>query len=142
MKPSPFFLLFLLLTPAGFAAAAPAAMPAAALHFDRMQLGNVARVLSARFRTPVTITANASAPISGDFSSLDLAQALREAARQAGLVVLPAAPGGQAGFTLGVAPAAAGPSPSQPALDAAQRRREELLKQRAVLLDQAAHLNH
>ncbi len=142
MKPSPFFLLFFLLTPAGFAAAAPAAMPAAALRFDRMQLGNVARVLSARFRTAVTITANASAPISGDFSSLDLAQALREAARQAGLEVLPAGPGGRAGYRLALPLAAPEPSPAQPALDAAQRRREELLRQRAVLLDQAARLNH
>jgi hypothetical protein len=139
MKPSPFFLLFLLLTSAGFAAPAPAAMPAAALRFNRMPLGNAARVLSARFRTMVTITAHADAPITGDFSSLDLPQALREAAAQAGLVVLPPGSARPAGYTLGLPPAADEP---RAALAAAQERREQLLKKRAVLLDQAARLEH
>jgi hypothetical protein len=144
MKHSPLLLLFLLLAAPAFASAAPVAVPAAALHFDRMLLGNVARVLSARFKTAVTITANADAPISGDFSSLDLPQALREAARQANLVVQPSGPGGQAGYTLGLPPPAPapGPAPAQADLASAQQRRERLLQQRAVLLDQAAHLDH
>jgi hypothetical protein len=140
MKPSPFFFLFLLLISGVFAATGPAAMPAKALRFDRMLLGNVARVLSARFRTMVTITAHADAPITGDFSSLDLPQALREAAAQAGLVVLPAGSGAATGYTLGLPPAMADEAPA--ALAAAQQRREQLLKQRAVLLDQAARLEH
>ncbi len=142
MKPSSFFIRVLLLTSAGLAVTAPAAMPAAALRFNRMLLGNVARVLSARFRTMVTITAHADAPITGDFSSLDLPQALQEAAAQAGLVVLPAGSDRTSGYTLGLPLPPVAADVSRAALAAAQERREQLLKQRAVLLDQAARLEH
>ena len=123
-------LIFLLAGPAAVAAADPAGpapkIPAKALRFERVPLGNVVRVLSARFATPVTIAANARAPISGDFSEMDLARALAAASGQAGLVVLPIAP---RGFILQA------PAPPNAA-------REALLKKRADLLESAARLPH
>lgn len=120
-------------------------MAPAALRFDKMPLGNVVRVLSARFGVPVTITAKATAPISGDFSSLDLDHALGEAAKQAGLVVQPRGADPKAARILSPPEAKPpGPSPAEvkAVLEAADKRRAELLRQRAVLLDQAARLDH
>ena len=62
--------------------AAPIGNP---LRFDHLPLGNAVRILSARASVPVTIKANAKAPVTGDFSRLDLRPALAEAAAQAGL---------------------------------------------------------
>jgi hypothetical protein len=124
------------------------------LKFEQMPLGNVVRVLSARFKAPVTVTAHASAPITGDFSALDCRQALTEAARQAGLVVVPGGSDTAAGFVLeppgSQAPVVqiepnpdlnAGGSTSaetKTGLEAAAARRAELLRQRTALVRQAA----
>jgi hypothetical protein len=124
------------------------------LRFEKMPLGNVVRVLSARFHAPVTVAAQATVPITGDFSALDFPRALTEAARQAGLVVVPAGPDAAAGYVL-EPPAkpdpsvALGPKPDAGAggltlveikagLEAAAGRRAELLRQRAALVRQAA----
>jgi hypothetical protein len=161
--PPPFSLLSL---PLALALAAPvarawqalppatvAAPPATALRFSAMPLGNVARVLSARYCAPVTITAHATAPVTGDFSGLSLRQALTAAARQAGLMLVPMGATDSAGFSLSLpsdaapsapAPAAASPKSSSEAqgdLAQAQRRREQLFRQRAALLDAAAQLD-
>jgi len=134
-------------------APAAAAAPAAALHFNAMPLGNVARVLSARYSAPVTIAAHATAPVTGDFSGLSLRQALTAAARQAGLVLVPLGATDSAGFSLSLpadaavnasAAAAAAPrtnSDTQGDLAKAERRREQLFRQRAALLDAAAQLD-
>lgn len=98
------------------------------LRFNAVPLGNAARILSARFHCPVTIRAGAQEPISGDFSGLDLRQALAEAARQAGLVVVPQE-GPAGGYSL-ERPKAVSPAE-------AARRRSELLRQRARLLESA-----
>ncbi len=95
------------------------------LRFEAIPLGNAARILSARFHCPVTIRAGAQEPISGDFSGLDLKQALTEAARQAGLVVVPQGPAG--GYCL-ERPKAVSPAE-------AAHRRSELLRLRARLLE-------
>ncbi len=129
--------------------AAPSAAP---LRFSAMPLGNVARVLSARYSAPVTITAHATAPVTGDFSGLSLRQALTAAARQAGLVLVPMGATDSAGFSLSL-PSDAAPSPAAGAASAktssetqgdlaqAERRREQLFRQRAALLDAAAQLD-
>jgi len=69
---------------------------------------------------------------------LNLRQALMEAARQAGLVLVP---GGPAGFCLVPADRAPSFDPAG-AAGAAEVRRAELLKKRKDLLDQAALLTH
>jgi len=66
-----------------FAAAAAGSGASAPLHIDNMPLGNVVRILSARYHAPVTLTAGAQAPITGDLTGMDVRQALAEAARQA-----------------------------------------------------------
>jgi len=112
---------------------APPAPPP--LHFDHLPLGSVARVLSARFHAPITILAKATMPVSGDFSGMDLRQAIEAAARQTGLEARPEG----AGFVLGPKlpiPAATILPPPPPAASSASQRREELLRQRAALLDQ------
>jgi len=123
--------IFMIVAPATSSAGADVSapgIPAAALRFERIPLGNVVRVLSARFATPVTIVANARAPITGDFSAMDLRHALGAASEQAGLVVVPLGPGASGGFAL--QPPAPGGS------------REELLKKRAALIEQADRLEH
>jgi hypothetical protein len=160
--------LFFFLAAAGLVASA-ATVPAApgattvlsphlSLRFKKMPLGNVARVLSAQFNAPVTIVANAQAPITGDFSNLSLKEALTAAGSQTGLVVVPLGLDASAGFVLcpsvavaaGAIPTAAGVADSPPNFDShtmakikaelktAARRRAELLRQRADLLEQSA----
>ena len=136
MKLSALSLVFFLsAAPApGFAADASLSgqkSPAGTLRFEKMPLGNVVRILSARFSTPVTIAANARAPITGDFSAMDLPRALGAASRQAGLIVVPLGPVASAGFALE-------PPPAVPT----GGTREALLKKRADLLEQAARLPH
>jgi hypothetical protein len=125
---------------------------AAALHFDHMALGNVARLLSARFSTPVTLAAGAKAPISGDFSGFNVRQALDAAAQQAGLVVVPLGADDAAGFSLMFPPDAAKTAAAPDAvvksgaevrteLELADRRRELLLRKRAALLEDAARID-
>jgi hypothetical protein len=122
--------------------------------FDKVPLGNVARLLSARFGVPVSITGNAKAPVTGNFSSLDLKAALAECARQAGLTVVPLGPAPSDGFSLeppkspppATAPKGNNASPSEgkpdggAALAAAAARRAELLRQRKALLAQELEL--
>jgi hypothetical protein len=79
------------------AMAAPARKP---LQFEHLPLGNVVRIISARYQIPVTIKANAKAPISGDFSRLDLRQGLGEAAAQAGLELVALGKTDKDGFLL------------------------------------------
>jgi hypothetical protein len=159
MKISP--LVFpLFFAAAGLAAprATPAVSPHLSLRFEAMPLGNVARILSAQFNAPVTIAANARAPITGDFSKLDLKEALAAAGRQTGLVVLPLGRDASAGFALSPpVPESASATPAavraagRPAnsdsrnlakikiqLESAARRRAALLRQRADLLEQSA----
>ena len=132
---APVPLLFFALLPAAGASGEPAPPP---LRFEKIPLGNVALILSARFNAPVTITANARAPITGDFSGLDLGAALTEAGRQAGLIARPLGAGASAGFVL-EPPGAEDPSPAEVAraLASAARRRAELLRQRAALIQEA-----
>jgi hypothetical protein len=121
------------------AAAAAGANGGPALRFARVPLGNVALVLSARFQVPVTITTNARAPITGDFSGLDLAAALAAAAAQAGLIARRLAPDAGGGYILEPPPSGE-PTAQEVAqgLQAAARRRAELLRQRAALLQPEA----
>lgn len=130
--------------PPGSAAALP-------LRFDHAPLGNVIRVLSARFGAPVTLVgAKATTPITGDFAGLGLRPALAAAAAQAGLVVSPVGPDDRAGYALGPPPPAGETSAATPiegtaaqaqaALAAAARERERLLRLRAQLQDAAARL--
>jgi hypothetical protein len=115
-------------------------------------LGNVARILSARFNVNVSIASNARAPITGDFSKMDLRQALEAAGRQSGLVVVPLGPGAAAGYALSppeAAPAeaqggtkAAKPDNAEAArikakLEDAALKRQELLRREAGLLEQS-----
>src|ERR1700689_1975002 len=86
---------------AGPASNSPAHPAALLLKFSKAPLGNVMRVFSARFGgMPLTIEANATAPISGDFSSDDVKTAVGEAARQAGLFAIPLGPDPASGFRL------------------------------------------
>ena len=121
-----------------FAAAAAGSGASAPLHFDNMPLGNVVRILSARYHAPVTLTAGAQAPITGDLTGMDVRQALAEAARQAGLVVVALGTNPADGFSLGPPPPP-GPGPDKDGVDtaAAARRRAELLRRRAELLKAA-----
>ena len=139
--------------------AAPATGAAALpMRFSQVPLGNVMRVMSARYGVPFTIEANAAAPISGDFRKLDLKAAVAEAARQAGLFAIPLGKDASAGFRLSLHPPAA-PNPIEPSPLAVApappavsnpsaappadpaRRRAELLQQRARLLAAAAQQN-
>jgi hypothetical protein len=107
----------------------------------------------------VSIAANARAPITGDFSNLDLKGALAEAGRQTGMVVLPLGRDASAGFALSPPPppsavaahTAIAATAEQPAkssgrdltkirieLKTAARQRADLLRQRADLLEQSA----
>jgi len=70
------------------------------MRFNKVPLGNVARLLSARFSVTVSIAANAKAPVTGDFSSLNLKAALAECAKQAGLTVVPLGAAASDGFSL------------------------------------------
>jgi len=129
----------------------PAPLP---MKFVKVPLGNVTRILSAKFNVQISIVANARAPITGDFSSLELRAALAEAARQAGLVVTALGPDSSAGFSLappetkaadaGAASSVAAATPSDPnkaELEAAARQRAELLRQRETLLEQLPPLD-
>jgi len=51
---------------------APAAARQLPMRFDHVLLGNVARILSARYGITVSIVANSKAPSTGYFSSYDL----------------------------------------------------------------------
>ena len=128
---SPVLALFL----ATAALAAPAKKP---LVFDHLALGNVVRILSARSSAPVTITAHATSPITGDFSHFSLREGLDEAAAQAGLEVVALGKTNAAGFLLRVPKAVAAPKVAvlPPAVD----RRAELLKQREALRQSEAAL--
>ena len=130
-------------------------MPSA-LKFDRMKLGNVARILSARMNVPVTIEAKADAEITGDYGHMDLRRALSDAAGQAGLVVVALGRDGLDGYTMMtptavakldrnprgaidavmlVARPAADPEDRRGFLLEAARKRAELLKRRQTLLE-------
>jgi hypothetical protein len=137
--------------PAGPAAPAPVHL---CLKFEKVPLGNVARILSARFKVTVAISSKALAPISGDFSKMDLRQALTEAGRQTGLVVRPLGSGAADGFSLAppdpppaavTGPEAKAPDPGagnpgdvKARLEEAARQRQELLKRQEGLLEQSA----
>ena len=127
---SPFLVLFL----AAAALAAPVKKP---LVFDHLALGNVVRIISARYSAPVTIAAHASSPITGDFSHFGLREGLNEAAAQAGLEVVALGKNDAAGFLLRVPKAVAAPPV---AAVTAPDRRAELLKQRAALRQSEADL--
>jgi hypothetical protein len=132
----------------GPAPAPKPALPALALHFEKVALGNVLRVISAKFNVPITITSNATTGVSGDFANLTLEQALDQAARQAGLVVVALGKTQKEGFSLDLPTpgkeidAGARSQPGLPeekaALAAAAERRAELLKKRKALTDQQA----
>jgi hypothetical protein len=98
----------------------------------------------------ITITANATAPVTGDFSKLEPAAALAEAARQAGLVVVALGKSPQDGFSLTKpqAPSEArkpenrdDAAAAQAALAEAERRREALLRRKAELLAKESQLD-
>ncbi len=115
------------------------AVVAPPLHFDHLPLGSVARVLSAKYQVSITILANATAPVTGDFSQLSISQALTLAAAQAGLVVRPEGTGWMIGPKL--PDGAEKPARPEVALHpGAAERRAALLRQRAELLQQAAKL--
>jgi hypothetical protein len=143
-----FALLFL--TAAAARAVLPADGPAAAaalpLSFQGAPLGNVVRVFSARFGVPLTVEANAKAPISGDFHDMDLTAAVNEAARQAGLFAIPLGKDPAAGFRFSAHPPPPPEAPKPPAprpeetvvseadaSAAAARTRAALLQKRAEL---------
>ena len=126
------------------------------LKFEKMKLGNVARVLSARLNVPVTIEAKADALVTGDYSHMDLRRSLSDAAAQAGLVVVALGRDGLDGYTLMtpsaiskrdrnprgavdavmlVARPAADPEDIRAFLLDAAKRRAFLLKQRQTLLE-------
>ncbi len=122
--------------PLFLALAASAAAAPAPLRFDHAPLGNAVRVIAARLGATVSVAANATAPVSGDFSSLAPAAALAEAARQAGLVVRPVGPASARTFLLAkpeAAPAVSAPSSSD-------QERQRLLRERAALLAEEARL--
>jgi len=141
------------------AAAALAHANTIPLRFERVPLGNVVRILSARFRAQVTIAAQSAAPITGDFSDLTLPQALAAAAAQAGLEVVPLGAGDASGYllkkgsdlcpaeaksagpkVLSADPAQAGPADAKIALVIAAGRRAALLKQRTQLQQNASRM--
>ena len=127
---SPVLALFL----ATAALGAPVKKP---LVFDHLALGNVVRIISARSSAPVTITAHATSPITGDFSHFSLREGLDEAAAQAGLEVVALGKNNAAGFLLRVPKVVAVPkAAAAPAVD----RRAELLKQREALRQSEADL--
>ena len=138
MKIFPFLLAFLICGNAAIGSG-----PALPLRFHHMPLGNVVRVLSARFHAQVTITAGATAPVTGDFTGMDLPHALAEAARQAGLVVVALGADPKAGFELEPPPPTPPAPPPNVATEAAAaaRRRAELLRRQAELIQEADRLN-
>lgn len=125
----PALILALIAGPMNHPAAASALPGSLPLTFDHVALGNVSRVLSARYHAPLTLYAGAKAPISGDFSKLDLDATLAEVARQAGLVVKPLGKSPTDGYALQEPPK---PDPAA-ILAAAAKRRDALLKERALL---------
>jgi hypothetical protein len=153
-------LLLAAVLPAQPAAAAPAdpardravaaAVQSLPMRFDNAPLGNVARLLSARFSIPISIASNAKAPITGDFTGMDIKESLAECARQAGLAVAALGNAPSDGFLLEPprppAPSneaaakdadSAGADPgARAALAAAAARRAELLRRRQALLGQ------
>lgn len=98
----------------------------APMYFNHALLGNVLRTLSARYHAHIALTAHAKAPITGDFSHLNLQESLEFAARQAGLEVVPLGKTPAEGYELR-------PPDKAAALADAARRRAELLRQRALL---------
>jgi hypothetical protein len=143
------------IVPVGPATPAPAVAPprpTLGLKFNKVPLGNVMRVFSARFGgVPLTVEARATAPISGDFSGDDVQTAVSAAARQAGLFTVPLGATPAAGFRLTLHPPPPAPVASTvksapiggpaPGPSEAERRRTELLRQRAQLLQAAAKLD-
>ena len=127
---SPILALFLAAT----GLAAPIKNP---MRFDHLPLGNVVRIISARYRVPVTITAHATSPITGDFSGLSLHDGLDEVAAQAGLEVVALGKTDAAGFLLRL-PKVVPPPPGP--VESAAARRAALLKQRADLQRSEADL--
>lgn len=134
--------IFILLQPAIGRAAPPP------LRFEKTPLGNAVRMISARLGATVSIAANATAPVSGDFSQLGPKAALTEIARQAGLVVIAGGTAAAPEFSL-VKPSAAAsgiahsPNDSETARKAlaeADRQRAELLRKRASLLAEESQL--
>ena len=133
---------------------APAAARQLPMRFDHVLLGNVARILSARYGVTVSIAANSKAPISGDFSSYDLKSSIAECARQAGLAVVPLGAKLSDGFSLELPkqPAAVKIADGndvtsadqkaavQAALAEAAARRAKLLLQRNALVEQESAL--
>jgi hypothetical protein len=121
----------------GSSAATDAPSP---LRFEKTPLGNAVRRIAARLGATVSIAANATAPVSGDFSHLDPKAALAEAARQAGLIVVGGGTEAAPEFSL-VRPGTPALSPPDSrdaqkalALVAADRQRADLLRKRAALL--------
>jgi hypothetical protein len=120
------------------------------LQFTKAPLGNVIRVFSARFHAPFTIEAHAKAPITGDFSRDDLPTAVNAVARQAGLYAIPLGVKPTDGYRLSLKPpppaagkadlAQAKPAPPAASATDAEKRRAELLRERAKLLQEAAQL--
>jgi hypothetical protein len=137
--------IFILLSPAT-GMAAPAAPPP--LRFEKTPLGNAVRMIAPRLGAIVSIAANATAPVSGDFSKLDPKAALTEAARQAGLVVIPGGTKAAPEFFLVkpsatasvISPSPNGPDAAHKALAEADRQRAELLRKRASLLAEESQL--
>ena len=126
--------LVLVFLPASALARPDPASPS--LRFAGMPLGNVARVLSARFATTITVGANAKAPISGDFTRLGVRAALAEAARQAGLVVSPLGPREADGFLLAPPRRAVAATAESSGINPTGRR-GALLEERRILIDEA-----
>ena len=129
-------------SPAAESKPAPAGI---ALRFERVALGNVVRVISAKFNVPITIAANATVPVTGDFSNLTLDKVLEQAASQAGLVSVALGKSAKDGFSLEIPANKAQGDEATPispgekaALAAAAERRAELLRKRKALLDQEA----
>ncbi len=125
-----------------FAVAAMAAPVRNPLVFDHLALGNVVRIISARYGAPVTISAHAASPVTGDFSHLGLREGLNEAAAQAGLEVVALGKTDAAGYLLRLPKAVAPPKLDAPS---AADRRAQLIKQREALrqaeADEAAKAN-
>ncbi|MGH7996470.1 MAG: hypothetical protein ACREFX_08975 [Opitutaceae bacterium] len=143
------------------AAQAPQKVFALPMTVSKAPLGNVVRLCSAKYGVPFTIEAHAKAPITGDFTGMDLKSALAETARQAGLFVIPEGKRPADGFRLSLheppalaaamkakpplaaaappAPAAANGAAAAP-VSASERVRAELLQERARLQREAAKL--
>jgi hypothetical protein len=101
----------------------------APIYFNHAPLGNVIRVISARFNVHIELDANAKTPITGDFSQLNLNQSLELAAKQACMDVVHLGHGASEAYELRLPQA---PDKGSELADAA-RRRAELLRARTLL---------